>query len=154
MWLLEALGTIRRKHRAVLGAYFEAYNFFYYYHTDVCRIWKKKACPSSQVSHVQFICNNNNNNDNSNNSCLFLDFMWGSLGSWAVTVYFSEEEIRAAPAAPCRPWEVTDALVLSIWMLGLMWAQSQLSMCGWEVLAGLVFYITVFEGPSFIQQSV
>lgn len=29
MWLLEALGTIRRKHRAVLGACFQAYNFFF-----------------------------------------------------------------------------------------------------------------------------
>lgn len=92
MWLLEALGTIRRKQRAVLGAGFQAYNyFFYYYHTDVCRIWKKKVCPFFWVSHAQFTCNNNNNNDN-NNSWLSPDFVLGSQGSGEVTVHLATGE--------------------------------------------------------------
>lgn len=53
MWLLEALGTIRRKHRAVLGAGFQAYNFFFIIITLMFAGSGKRKCapPSELVIH-------------------------------------------------------------------------------------------------------
>lgn len=68
-------------------------------------------------------------------------------------------EVRAAPAATCRPWEMTDALALPVWMLGLMWAQSWPSTCVvWEVLSRVSRIpsacFTLPKIPPFIQESV
>jgi hypothetical protein len=84
MWLLEALGTIRRKHRAALVHAFKHIIFFIIIPMFVGS-GKKKVHPSSQVT-----CNDNNNG-NRNNSWLFLGFICGFQEARQLLCAFQKE---------------------------------------------------------------